>query len=55
LGLVLAIEGLLFAAFPEGMRRAMRQASDTPGALMRSVGFASAVAGVLLLWLIKAS
>ena len=35
LGLALAVEGILFAAFPEGMRRAMYEAADvTPDKLV---------------------
>ncbi len=55
MALVLAFEGLLCAAFPQGMKRAMRQAAETPEATMRHVGLAAAAIGVLLLWLIKAS
>jgi len=50
LGLVLAVEGLLFAAFPEAVRRAMIDAAQSPADRMRLVGIASAVAGVVLLW-----
>jgi hypothetical protein len=50
LGLALAVEGLLFAAFPEGVRRAMMEAANTPSERMRLVGIASAVAGVAIVW-----
>jgi hypothetical protein len=50
LGLVLAVEGLLFAAFPEAVRRAMIDAAQSPADRMRLVGIASAAAGVVLLW-----
>jgi uncharacterized protein YjeT (DUF2065 family) len=53
LGLVLAVEGLLFAAFPEAVRRAMIDAAQSPADRMRLVGIASAVAGVVLLWAIR--
>jgi uncharacterized protein YjeT (DUF2065 family) len=50
LGLALAVEGLLFAAFPEGVRRAMYEAAHTPSEHMRLVGIASAVTGILIVW-----
>ncbi|MFN3687874.1 DUF2065 domain-containing protein [Salinarimonas sp.] len=53
LGLVLAVEGLLYAAFPEGMRKAMLTAAQTPADTMRIVGIVCAVAGVGLIWLMR--
>ena len=53
LGLALAVEGLLFAAFPDTVRRAMLEAAEAPSERMRMVGVASAVAGVLLVWLAR--
>ena len=53
LGLALAIEGLLFAAFPDAVRRAMLEAADSPSERMRLVGMAAAFAGVLLVWLAR--
>ena len=50
LGLALALEGLVFAAFPEAMQRAMREAAETPRERMRLVGIVSAVLGVLIVW-----
>lgn len=50
LGLALAIEGLLFAAFPNGVRKAMYEAAHTPSDRMRLVGIISAVAGILIVW-----
>ena len=49
-GLALAIEGLLCAAFPEGVRRAMEDAARSPADRMRLVGIASAVLGVIVVW-----
>jgi uncharacterized protein len=53
LGLLLAIEGLLFAAFPNATRRAMREASESPDHLVRWIGVVSAVAGVALLAMVR--
>lgn len=50
LGLALAVEGLLFAAFPDAVRRAMIEAAQTPSDRMRLVGIVSAVAGVVIVW-----
>jgi uncharacterized protein YjeT (DUF2065 family) len=53
LGLVLAVEGLLFAAFPEGIKRAMIAAAETPSDRMRIVGLVSAIVGVGIVWLVR--
>ena len=53
LGLALAIEGLLFAAFPETVKRAMLDAAQTPSDRMRIVGIGSAVAGVVIVWVMR--
>jgi hypothetical protein len=50
LGLALAIEGILFASFPDAMKRAMMDAAGSPRDRMRLVGIASAVIGVLAVW-----
>jgi len=52
LGLVLAIEGILFAAFPFGTKRAMAAAIETPENRLRIVGLVSALIGVLIVWLV---
>jgi len=53
LGLALAVEGILFAAFPEGVRRAMYEAAHTPSDRMRVVGIISAIVGVVIIWLAR--
>lgn len=53
LGLVLVIEGILFAVAPSFARDAMRAAAETPPERMRLVGLVSAVAGVALVWLVR--
>jgi uncharacterized protein len=53
LGLVLAIEGILFAAFPLGTKRAMAAALETPDSRLRVVGLVSALLGVLIVWLVR--
>jgi uncharacterized protein YjeT (DUF2065 family) len=53
LGLALAVEGILFAAFPEGMRRAMYEAAHSPSDRMRIVGLISALIGIGIIWFIR--
>lgn len=53
LGLALAVEGILFAAFPDGMRRAMYEAAHSPSDRMRLVGILSAVAGLAIIWAVR--
>lgn len=53
LGLALAIEGLLFASFPDAMKRVMLDASGSPRERMRLVGLATALAGVGVVWAVR--
>jgi uncharacterized protein YjeT (DUF2065 family) len=53
LGLVLVLEGLLFAAFPDAAKRAMESVMQTPDAMLRIVGLGSAVIGLALIWLMR--
>jgi uncharacterized protein len=53
LGLALAIEGILFAAFPDAVKRAMQDAAQTPSDRMRIVGIGSAVIGVVIVWVVR--
>lgn len=53
LGLTLVIEGLLYAAFPDGMRRMMETALAAPSATLRRAGVTALTAGVLLVWLVR--
>ena len=49
LALVLVIEGILPFSSPHGWRQAMTQAARLSDKTLRSIGFASMIAGVLLL------
>ena len=49
-GLAIAIEGLLCAAAPETMQRAMSEAAQTPRERLRIVGIVAAVLGVAIIW-----
>ena len=53
LGLVFVIEGIVFAAFPGVAKRAVANVLATPDAVLRVIGLASALVGVVLVWLIR--
>ena len=51
-GLVLVIEGLIYALFPAGMQRVMAQVMDLPSSSLRNGGVVAAVVGCLIVWLV---
>ena len=53
IGLVLVIEGLLFAAFPRAAKRLAASALESPEMSLRIAGIASAVLGLLLIWFVR--
>jgi uncharacterized protein YjeT (DUF2065 family) len=53
IGILFVLEGILFAASPAFMRRAMKSALETPDNILRAVGLASAVGGLILIWLVR--
>jgi uncharacterized protein YjeT (DUF2065 family) len=53
IGLVLVIEGLLFAAFPRAAKRLAASAIESPESSLRIAGIASAVFGIILIWLMR--
>jgi uncharacterized protein YjeT (DUF2065 family) len=53
IGLVLVIEGLIFAAFPRAAKRMAANALESPEGVLRIAGVVSAVLGVGLIWLIR--
>jgi uncharacterized protein YjeT (DUF2065 family) len=53
LGLVLVIEGLTFAAFPGGAKRALAVLVETPERNLRVAGLVSAVIGLAVVWVIR--
>jgi uncharacterized protein YjeT (DUF2065 family) len=53
IGLVLVIEGLLFAAFPRAAKRLAASALESPEMSLRVAGIASAVLGLLLIWFVR--
>jgi len=53
LGLLLAIEGLMFAAFPGAAKRAAAAIIDAPEGTLRAVGLIAAILGVVLVWFVR--
>jgi uncharacterized protein YjeT (DUF2065 family) len=53
LGLLFALEGLVFAAFPLAVKRAMASVLETSDTALRVVGVASALFGVIVIWLVR--
>ncbi len=53
IGLVLVIEGVLYALFPEGMQRMMAMALTQPSRTLRVTGMIAAFLGFAVVWTIK--
>ncbi len=53
LGLVLVVEGVLYAAAPGGMKRMMAAAQAVPDGVLRAGGLAAAALGVGVVWLVR--
>jgi uncharacterized protein len=52
-GVLFVLEGLMFAASPSWMRRAMKNAMATPDNVLRVIGIGSAIAGLIVIWLVR--
>jgi len=53
IGLFFVLEGLLLAAFPLSVKRAMAAALSTPDGPLRIAGLVSAVIGIVIVWLVR--
>ena len=53
LGLVLVIEGALYALFPDGMKRLMALMLNQPAGSLRTAGVVAAGLGVGIVWLLR--
>ena len=53
LGGAMLLEGALYALFPGPMKRAMAELQKAPENVLRSVGLALAVTGVLLVFVVR--
>ncbi len=52
-GLILVLEGALYALFPDGMKRLMERVMDEPAQNLRLAGILAAIVGVGVIWLIR--
>lgn len=53
LGLLLAIEGLTFAAFPGAAKRAAEEVAQAPEGPLRFIGLGVAIVGIIVLWVVR--
>jgi uncharacterized protein len=53
LGLVLVIEGLIWAAFPRGGVALLRLAADSPESSLRTSGAIAMAVGVAIVWVVR--
>jgi uncharacterized protein YjeT (DUF2065 family) len=53
LGLVLVIEGLLWALLPHFGQKLLEAATQTPESALRLVGALSVAFGVLIVWIVR--
>ena len=54
LGLVLVIEGAMYALFPAQMVEFLRRLPDIPVSVLRAAGLLAVAVGWLIVWLIRA-
>jgi len=53
LALVLVVEGILYALFPEGMKRVAARTVQVPPHVLRGAGLIAAAIGVVIVWLLR--
>lgn len=53
IGLVLVIEGLLYAAFPSAMRKMCEDMTKRADSNLRTVGMIAMIIGVAIIWAIR--
>ncbi len=53
LGLVLVIEGVAYALFPDAMKRMMVQILEMPTPTLRTASVTAAVIGVGIVWMVR--
>jgi len=53
IGLLLVIEGALYALMPERMKKLMEAMQAQPADRLRIAGLAAAAVGVALMWLVR--
>jgi hypothetical protein len=52
-GLVLVLEGLLYAGFPGAVRRMMEMAREMPDNSLRMGGLIALGVGIMIVWLVR--
>lgn len=52
IALVLFFEGILYALFPDGMKRMMVSVLELPSSTLRIAGLVTAIAGLVFVWLV---
>jgi uncharacterized protein len=55
IGLVLVIEGLIWALAPRLGRKLLEAASETPESALRLAGTVAVAVGVMIVWLVRGS
>tara|TARA_A100001011_G_scaffold206560_1_gene214683 strand:- start:238 stop:423 length:186 start_codon:yes stop_codon:yes gene_type:complete len=53
LALAIAIEGIAYALFPEGMKKMMASVLDQPASNLRAAGLIAASLGVFIVWVVR--
>ena len=53
LALVLVVEGVLYALFPQGMKRVAARTVLVPAQMLRGAGLLAAAVGVAIVWLLR--
>lgn len=53
LALAVAIEGILYALFPDAMKRMMATVLAQPAAKLRAAGLVAATVAVFVVWMIR--
>ncbi len=53
LALYLVVEGIVYAAMPDAMKRMMAIMLELPAGQLRAMGLAMAATGVFFVWLIR--
>ncbi|MAE44297.1 MAG: hypothetical protein CMF63_04825 [Magnetovibrio sp.] len=53
LALAIAIEGAIYALFPDAMKRMMLNVLAQPQGILRTAGLTAAIVGVGIVWLIR--
>jgi len=53
IGLVFVIEGVLYAAFPNAMRKMVQDITKLPDTNIRTIGIFALVIGVIIVWAVR--